>query len=176
MALVPANRLRDGIAPNRTVEENVAGPILKQYVRTGRISRSRLREAVREMIRTCDVRPDDPERRMSTLSGGNQQKAVLAKWLQTKPAVLLMHEPTQGVDVGARKQIYSLINRAAQEGAGVIVASSEHEDLAHICGRVLVFRAGRVVSEVGGAALSTDRLLEESYRPAQDVYTTPASN
>jgi ribose transport system ATP-binding protein len=169
MALVPANRLRDGVALNRTVEENVAGPILKEHVRRGRIRRSRLREAVRAMIRTCDVRPDDPQRRMSTLSGGNQQKAVLAKWLQTRPAVLLMHEPTQGVDVGARKQIFSLINHAAQEGAAIIVASSEQEDLAHICGRVLVFRAGRVVSEVRGGALSTERLLDESYRAATDL-------
>ena len=164
MVLVPANRLRDGIAPRRSVADNVAVPMLARYFRRGRLRLGSLHSGVTAVLQACDVRPADPQRQMATLSGGNQQKAVLGKWLQTKPSVLLMHEPTQGVDIGARKQIFSLIREAAGEGAGVVIASAEHEDLAHVCNRVLVFRGGRVASELSGAALTSDRLLDESYR------------
>jgi ribose transport system ATP-binding protein len=101
------------------------------------------------------------------LSGGNQQKAVLGKWIQTNPQVLLLHEPTQGVDVGARKGIFQLVRDATKAGRGVLIASGENEDLGHLCDRVLIFRDGRVVKELRGLAVSAERIVEESYRTGE---------
>jgi ribose transport system ATP-binding protein len=95
-----------------------------------------------------------------TLSGGNQQKALLAKWFETRPQVFIMHEPTQGVDIGARQRIFSQITDAADAGTSFILASAEYDDLANLCDRVLVFRNGQIVSDVGGAALTGDRLVD----------------
>ena len=91
------------------------------------------------MVRRFDVRPADPTLPVRSLSGGNQQKVVLGKWLQTGPRIVLLDEPTQGVDVGARHQVFGLIREAAAGGAIVLCASSDHEQLAMICDRVLVF-------------------------------------
>lgn len=101
---------------------------------------------------------------MHRLSGGNQQKALIGKWFQTEPSVLLLHEPTQGVDVGARQQIFGYVREAAERGAAVLIASSEHDDLAHLCDRVLVLRDGRIVADITGEDLTPDALLDASYR------------
>jgi ribose transport system ATP-binding protein len=97
------------------------------------------------------------------LSGGNQQKALLAKWLQTRPKLLLLHEPTQGVDVGARQQIFALVRQAADAGVYVLCASSDYEQLALICDRVLVFGRGRVARQLVGAQVTKERIIEQSY-------------
>ncbi len=103
------------------------------------------------------------------MSGGNAQKAVLAKWLQTKPLLLLLDEPTQGVDVGARQQIWDALDRAAGEGAGLLVASTDYDQLAAICHRVLVFAHGQVVAELEGAQLTKDTIAEHCYRSMTQV-------
>jgi ribose transport system ATP-binding protein len=105
------------------------------------------------------VRPPDPERTLSLFSGGNQQKIVLAKWLRNEPKVLLMDEPTQGVDVGAKAGIFELIAAAAGAGAGVLVSSSDAKELALICDRVLVMRDGELAAEVNKPDLSEARLV-----------------
>ena len=111
-----------------------------------------------------DVRPNDPSLPYGALSGGNQQKALLAKWLQTEPRLLLLDEPTQGVDVGARQQIFELIRAAAEErGMFVVCASSDYEQLAAICDRVIVFGRGRVFRELVGAELTKERITEQCY-------------
>jgi ribose transport system ATP-binding protein len=109
------------------------------------------------------VRPPRPGLDYGSLSGGNQQKALLAKWLQTAPRVLLLHEPTQGVDVGARQQIFSTIRDAAAAGACVLCASSDYEQLAAICDRVLVFGRGRVIRQLVGGEVTKDRITEQCY-------------
>lgn len=167
LVLVPANRLRDGVAPALTVAENVAQPILPEQSKGRVLQLRRIRDRVRDILRSFGVQPPDPNAEMSRLSGGNQQKALIGKWLQTAPPVLLLHEPTQGVDVGARKQIFRYISDAATRGAGVLISSSEQEDLAHLCDRVLVFRDGVVISELIGEQLTVDRILEASYRGAR---------
>ena len=108
------------------------------------------RSAVLSLLQRFDVRPPEPYRLLATLSGGNQQKALLAKWLQSRPALLLLHEPTQGVDIGSRKQILRIITDVAAAGTVVVIASAEFEELAHLCHRVLVFRHGRAVQELSG--------------------------
>src|SRR6185437_12163612 len=121
-------------------------------------------QRVAALLREFDVRPPEGDRALATLSGGNQQKVLVAKWLETTPKVLLLHEPTQGVDVGARAQIFARIADAAANGAAIVIASSEYEDLVHLCDRVVIFRDGRAVSDVSGAALTMDRLIEQSLR------------
>ena len=110
------------------------------------------------------MRPADPRLPYAALSGGNQQKVLLAKWLATNPRILLISEPTQGVDVGAREQIFRLIREVAAQGCRVLCASSDLDQLAQVCTRVLVFRRGRVTDEVEGQALTKHGLTEVLFR------------
>jgi ribose transport system ATP-binding protein len=115
-----------------------------------------------------DVRPRDPTLPIGSLSGGNQQKVVLAKWFQVKPRLILLDEPTQGVDVGAREQVFEVIRDASRSGACVICASSDFEQLAAICDRVGVFSRGRLVLELHGEELSKSSIAEACYRAADN--------
>ncbi len=116
------------------------------------------RTDVSAWLEKLDVRPNNTEFNMSQLSGGNQQKVVLARWLRKEPKVLVLDEPTQGVDVGAKADIHRLIDEAATLGTGVLVMSTDHEELVRICHRVLVLRKGRVVDELLGSRLSSDTI------------------
>ena len=169
VALVPANRLRHAIVTALTVGDNVTLPILGKFFRGFRLRLGEIRSAAFEVLNEFGVRPSDPDRRMGTLSGGNQQKTVLAKWLQTKPEVLLLHEPTQGVDVGARQDIYRIILEVAEGGAGILVASSEYDDLENTCSRVLIFNDGRVARELTGDNLTADDILEACFKASSDL-------
>jgi ribose transport system ATP-binding protein len=123
------------------------------------------RQERREVARWIDalaVRPADPERALELFSGGNQQKVVLAKWLRNEPKVLLMDEPTQGVDVGAKAGIYALIGNAAAAGAGVLICSSDVEELALISDRVVVMRDGELAAEIHPPELTPAALIRAS--------------
>ena len=162
LALLPANRLRDGAVSAASVAHNVSLPTLGRYWRGGRLRLRAERHHVAELNSRFGVKPQEPGILLGTLSGGNQQKALLAKWLERHPTVLLMHEPVQGVDVGARRQIFQAIRDEAQRGMSFLICSSEYADLSQVCDRVLVFRHGRVVSELTGPDLTEDRLAQES--------------
>ena len=164
LALLPANRLRDGGVGSATVSENLTLPTVGNYFSGGLLKHRRELRRVSELLDDFQVSPPDPDSTFATLSGGNQQKVLVAKWLETKPKVLLLHEPTQGVDVGARAQIFTRIRDAAAAGTAVVLASSEYEDLVHLCDRVIIFRDGQAVSEVSGPALTLERLVEQSLR------------
>ncbi len=110
------------------------------------------------------VVPPDPEMKLSLLSAGNQQKALIGKLLETSPQVAILHEPTQGVDIGARHQIFQRLRATAGEGLAIAIVSNEYEDLSHLCHRVLVFRNGAVVAELTGTELTAGRLIEASFR------------
>ena len=109
------------------------------------------------------MRPPESERRLATLSGGNQQKLVVARWFELGPGVLLLHEPTQGVDVGARREIYARLQAVAAEGVAVLLASGEFQDLEHLCDRVHIFRDGRIVSTLAGESLTYARIVERAF-------------
>ena len=113
-------------------------------------------------MRAVSVRPLDPKRNFAFFSGGNQQKILIAKWLRTIPSVLLFDEPTQGVDVGAKIGIYQLIRLAAANGAAVLIASTDEEELATLCDRVLVMSDGAMVTELVGAEVSEARIIRAS--------------
>ena len=108
------------------------------------------RARAREQLRSLNTVPDDPDRIVRLLSGGNQQKVVLARWLLHECRVLLLDEPTRGVDIATKAEIYRIISDLAESGLGVLVVSSELEELAHICTRILVMRDGEIVAEVDG--------------------------
>lgn len=160
MALVPADRKGLGCIPEHTVRENVVLPRLGPFGRFW-LRRGAERSEAAHWVSEVDVRPGDPERRIITLSGGNQQKAVLARWLRTSPSVLVLDEPTQGVDVGAKASIYELLAKSAEGGTAVIMCSSDAEELAHVCDRVLVLRGGKVATELSGGSLTSDRIVQE---------------
>ena len=163
VALLPGDRTGASGVLLATLTDNVGMPVLRKYFNGGLLRRGKLKKDVGELLRRFDVNPPVPGIELRKLSGGNQQKALLAKWIQIKPDVLLLHEPTQGVDVGSKAAIFSKISDAARAGAGVIVASAEHEDLANICNRVLIFADGKVVAELVDRELTPEKIVELSY-------------
>ncbi len=162
MALVPADRQRDGSVGSLPVGENVMLQVLAHY-QPMRLQRRRLRRTAAGLLEEYDVRPADPDLAYQSLSGGNQQKALLAKWMQTDPRLVLLHEPTQGVDVGAREQIFRMLAAAAKGGTSFLCSSSDYEQLAVVCDRVLVIGNGKVVRELTGDEVGKDRIAEQVY-------------
>jgi ribose transport system ATP-binding protein len=162
LAYVPADRKSVGLDPQERLVEHVPLPRLGPAQGRLRLRHRRLRRDVAQWVERLDVQPPILGRRMEKFSGGNQQKAVLARWLRTEPKVLLLDEPTQGVDVGAKASIYAQITEAASRGLGVVIASSDAEELVHLCHRVLIMRSGAVAAELVGPSLTEERLIAET--------------
>ena len=162
MAYLPSDRRRAGAVMTMNVRENLTLPLMRPLRRAlGRLDGRAERAEAHRWVQTVGLKPPMPERPLQLFSGGNQQKVVLAKWLRTRPKVLLLDEPTQGVDVGAKDSIYQLIAAAAREGTGVLVCSSDTKELVTLCDRVVVLEGGRTVSELAGEALTEARLVSE---------------
>lgn len=160
VALVPADRAREGIFSQFTTGENVSIAGLDDLCQ-GRVVRPPLERAfVRRWLEAVHADPDAAGRHISTLSGGNQQKAVLARWLCVSPKLLVLSEPTAGVDIGARMVLYEEIKRRAKEGLAVLMASSDVEDLLAACDRVVVLRDGVIVGEFSAGRMTKPSILE----------------
>jgi ABC-type sugar transport system ATPase subunit len=159
VALLPPDRAREGVISQMSVGENLSLSILGQLRSAGRLSRRREARFVDTWIDQLQVKTDHPSSAISTLSGGNQQKVILGRALAVEPQVLVMCEPTAGVDIGARHAIYELIAQQVQRGLGVLVASSDVGDLQALCTRVLVLRHGVVARELRGESLSEYELI-----------------
>jgi ABC-type sugar transport system ATPase subunit len=160
MGFVPADRRRGGVVMELNVRENLTLPLLRPLRRAiGRLDQRAERSETQRWMATVGLRPPNPNQRLKLFSGGNQQKVVLAKWLRTKPRVLLLDEPTQGVDVGAKAAIYELILAAARSGTGVLVCSSDTKELVSLSDRVLVLDQGRIISDIGRRDLNESRLV-----------------
>jgi ribose transport system ATP-binding protein len=156
--LVPSERLLNGAVAHATVRENASLPILDTFVKFQILSRRAESRWAGRLVSNYGVSPDDPEAMYSSLSGGNQQKVLVARWLETSPAVLLLDEPTQGVDVGARRDIFTRIVDAAKSGVTVLYSTSETQDLAELCHRVLVFRDGVIAGQVVGEDVTEENI------------------
>lgn len=159
VALVPGNRVAGSAIAAFDMRENISLPSLGSISTGVQLDRGRELEIANRWIEQLDIRPTDPLRRFTNLSGGNQQKVILAKWFNTDPRVIVLDDPTSGVDVGARQAIYGLIRDRAASGTAFIVSSSDHEDLLSLCDRVLVMREGVVAAEVIGSDINADNLL-----------------
>ncbi|PRH78894.1 sugar ABC transporter ATP-binding protein [Streptomyces solincola] len=160
LGLAPEERKAQGLLMLESVTSNVSVSALSRYARAGWIDRSAERAAARAATRELSLRPDNPDARIRTLSGGNQQKAVLARWLLRGCRVLLLDEPTRGVDVGARAELYAVIRRLADDGLAVLLVSSEVPEVLGLADRVLVLREGRVVHTAPARELDEHRVLD----------------
>lgn len=163
IAYVPAERLRAGCVGEMTVAENIALPVLRRLTRRGVLTPGAMARHARDLAGRFDIRPPDPNLPLERLSGGNQQKALMAKWLQLRPRLLVLEEPTQGVDVGAREQIFAAIRDWAASGAAVLVLSGDHEQLSLLCARVLIFRHGRIAAELAGADVTEENMAHACF-------------
>jgi ABC-type sugar transport system ATPase subunit len=162
IALVPKDRHAESLLPGASVRENIALPNLKQYLAEPIlrfIHRGRERNAVEEVAQRLSVRMTSIESPISSLSGGNQQKAVLGRWLASGAKTFLLNSPTAAVDIGAKAEIYELIRQIAAGGAAIIFTSTEVEEFPRVCHRVLVFRQGRVVGELFGKEATESNIL-----------------
>jgi len=151
VALVPEDRKSEGLLLPMSVRDNLTLSIFGRIARGGVIRRREERTAVREMIDALRIKVTAPERQPAgTLSGGNQQKVLLGRWLLTRADVLLLYDVTRGVDAGTKHDMYQLIVKLAGEGKAILLYSSETEEVAHLCHRVLVMREGHITTELPG--------------------------
>jgi ribose transport system ATP-binding protein len=158
IAYIPEDRSENALLPGLSVRENMSINSLPSYWRGGRINRRAERNDVGEAIAQYGIQTASDGASIETLSGGNQQKLVLARWLRGEPRLLLLDEPTQGVDVGARAELWKLILDAGQAGAAVLVVSSDFEELIHLCTRLVLMRDGRPVAELSDDEMDPDRV------------------
>ncbi|MDP9842203.1 ABC-type sugar transport system ATPase subunit [Streptosporangium lutulentum] len=145
---------------DQSVTRNISLASLGRYSRWGWMDRRAEAAEAAELVAALDIRPADPERPIKTLSGGNQQKAVLARWLVNGRRLLLLDEPTRGVDVGARAELYAVVRRLADTGVGVLLVSSEVPEVLGLADRVLVIREGRIIHRAAAAELDEHRVLD----------------
>jgi ribose transport system ATP-binding protein len=164
LALVPGDREKDGGAAGITMWENMAlSSMICDSKRHWLLRPAKERERVTEMMQQLDVRPLRPDLTYERFSGGNRRKALLGKWLLAKPKVLLLDEPTEGVDIGAKKAILDLLQRLAADGMSVLIASTDYDDLSRICHRVFVARSDKPVAELSGDRLDSYTIREACY-------------
>jgi ribose transport system ATP-binding protein len=162
VAYVPADRRRGGLLMEMSVRENLTLPFLRPLRRRmGRLDKRAEQMETGSWMHTIGLHPPKPEQLLRLFSGGNQQKVMLAKWLRVCPRVLLLDEPTQGVDVGAKAAIYELILAASRNGTGVLLCSSDLKELVTLCDRVVVLKDGRIVSEIPRESLTEERLVRD---------------
>ncbi|MEM6371863.1 MAG: sugar ABC transporter ATP-binding protein [Pseudomonadota bacterium] len=159
LVLVPRDRRHDGLVLPMTVTENATLATLDDNATAGLENRTMARTATEGQIQALDIRPPNPDAVTRLLSGGNQQKVVLARWLATSARIFIFDEPTVGVDVGAKAEIYQLIEDLAAKGACVIVSSSDPVELQGVCDRIAVMTRGALVGELDAAAISVDALV-----------------
>jgi ribose transport system ATP-binding protein len=141
------------------VTDNVTAASLFRLARGGIYSRNRSERATRSAIAALRIKTSGPERPVRELSGGNQQKTLFARWLETNPEIIIVDEPTRGVDVAAKHEIHTTLSKLADKGAGILVISSDLIELISLADRILVMHAGRIVGELDPAATSEEEIV-----------------
>jgi ABC-type sugar transport system ATPase subunit len=159
LVLVSEDRKAYGLVLNQSMRFNLSLPNLLQFVRRGVLRAGIEKEAVENMVEDIQIKPPNPEMLAESLSGGNQQKVVVGKWLLTNPKLVIFDEPTRGIDVGAKAEIYQRIRDLTYSGVGVIMASSELPELIGMSDRIMVFHEGRVAGELGRPEFSEEAIM-----------------
>ncbi|MFJ3783064.1 ATP-binding cassette domain-containing protein [Streptomyces sp. NPDC090093] len=159
ISLLPEDRKAEGIVPGLSVRENIVLAALPRLSRAGVVSRARQDRVVEIFMKRLRIKASSPEQKVGELSGGNQQKVLLARWLCLEPKVLLLDEPTRGIDVGAKAEVQALIDELAQEGLAVLLISSDIEELVEGADRIVVLRNGAAAGELVGENVSEEALL-----------------
>ncbi|PSK74145.1 sugar ABC transporter ATP-binding protein [Streptomyces sp. CS149] len=160
ISMLPEDRKAEGIVPGLSVRENIVLAAMPRLSRAGIVSRAKQDRIVDIFMKRLRIKASSPEQKVGELSGGNQQKVLLARWLCLEPKVLLLDEPTRGIDVGAKAEVQSLIDELAREGLAVLLISSDIEELIEGADRIVVLRGGAVAGELAGDEVDESRLLE----------------
>jgi ABC-type sugar transport system ATPase subunit len=160
IGLVTEDRKRLGLFPEMTVGENITICCLHEASRAGVVGRRFERRLAREAVQKFAVKTSGIDSVITSLSGGNQQKAIIGRWLLTRPKVLLLDDPTRGVDVGAKAELYRLMDQLCRDGLGIIVTSSELPELLILCDRILVLCEGRLTAQFSRQEASEQRIME----------------
>jgi ABC-type sugar transport system ATPase subunit len=169
IAMVPESRKEEGLLMMRSIRENATLATLPRFSRGGVVERARERRFAQGLFDRLDVRAPGTSTRVGALSGGNQQKVLFAKWLAIEPRTLLADEPTRGIDVAAKREIHGLIAQLAAAGMGVLLISSEIEEVLGLAHRVLVMRGGRVVEELAGDEATEERVMRAAFATAEEA-------
>jgi ribose transport system ATP-binding protein len=162
MAYVPADRKRDGLLLPLSIGFNLTLPALRQLARRGMRRLKREAETISRLMAALAVRGGNPEMPVQRLSGGNQQKVAIAKWLPLSPTLFLLNDPTRGVDIGTKREMYLRLREMAASGAGIVLFSSDTLELVHVCDRVAVFSQGRIAALIERAELSEEAIVGAS--------------
>jgi monosaccharide-transporting ATPase len=160
LAFLPEDRRADGIIPNMSVRDNILLATMGRMSRLGFVKRAAADRVVSELMDRLSVRASGPDQRVGELSGGNQQKVLLARWLAAHPKVIILDDPTRGIDVGAKAEVQSIVGELAANGAGIVMISSELEELVAASDRALVLRSGEVVAEIPGDSLDEQNIIK----------------
>jgi ribose transport system ATP-binding protein len=160
IGFVTEDRKLYGLVLGMTVRENATLASLSDIGRFGWIDFARERQLAADYVRQLDIRTPSVEHEVNTLSGGNQQKVVVAKWLATRPRILILDEPTRGIDVGAKAEVHGLMSRLAASGVSILMISSELPEILGMSDRILVVRQGRISAEFSRAEASQEKILE----------------
>jgi ribose transport system ATP-binding protein len=172
MGFCSEDRKLEGIIPDMSVRENLTLALMPQLARRGIVDEARSREIVDRFIKRLGIRCTGPEQRIRELSGGNQQKVLLARWLCMNPKLLILDEPTRGIDVGAKAEILSLIRELAGQGLGVLMISSELEEVVEAASRIFVLRDGRTAAELRGDAVNEQSVMAAMAHGHKDAQET----
>jgi ABC-type sugar transport system ATPase subunit len=159
MALLPEDRKRQGLILGQSVVTNITLPVVSRLERWGLLDRRRMGALARQFAGALRIVTPSLDRRVAYLSGGNQQKVVLAKWLATRSEVVIFDEPTRGIDVGAKIEVYQLMSDLVARGAGILMISSELPEILGMSDRILVMRRGRVAGEFSREDATAERLM-----------------
>jgi ABC-type sugar transport system ATPase subunit len=159
LVLVPEDRKTFGLVLNQSMRFNLSLPNLAQFSRIGVLQNASEKGAIQKIIQNLQIKPPAPDISTENLSGGNQQKVVVGKWLMANPKLVIFDEPTRGIDVGAKAEIYMRIRELTRQGVGVIMASSELPELIGMCDRILVFYEGRLSGEISREKFSEEAIM-----------------
>jgi ribose transport system ATP-binding protein len=159
MAMIPENRKSQGLALARSVRDNIVLAGLPKMFPSGLFSPGKARRAAQDMIGKLRIATPSPYRPVGFLSGGNQQKVVVGKWLNAQSHFFIFDEPTRGIDVGAKAEIFALLDRLVHEGAAILMISSEQTEIVHVCDRAYVMRGGRIAGELQRAELTEANIV-----------------
>ncbi|MCV6577273.1 MAG: sugar ABC transporter ATP-binding protein [Cohaesibacter sp.] len=161
IALVPEDRRAEGLFLSHTITDNVLAAALPKFLRHILLRKPAMKKTVDATIKRLNIQPPDPEKIVGTLSGGNQQKVLLGKWLETDPDIVILDEPTVGVDVGAKNDIYRVMHELKARGVAILVVSSDVEEVQLIADRIVIMSDGRIVRELDAAHVSHEELVAE---------------
>lgn len=160
VVLVPENRKTQGLFLGNRVNFNITITVLKEFIRHLRVNKKKEAEIVDTQIRHLSIKTPSPMQQVKNLSGGNQQKVVLAKWLATNPKVLILDEPTKGVDVGAKSEIYSIMNDLAKSGIAIVMVSSELNEILNMCDRIIIMHGGKITGSLNRDDFAQEKILK----------------